>query len=124
LNKKPGQKASLTRFVSYVNTEWDIELNISLSRRKKLRAGSLAAERKLVRLLKAAGENASYDDEKILAAAMEFYHGVSSRTLKTMGYTLRKDHELGGVIATIQSRDYGLPQIVSVPSHHHLTRRG
>jgi len=113
LSKKPGQKASLTRFISHVNSEWvwDTKLCLPKTKHRKQQAGKLSAEKKLVRLLKTAGENASYDDEEILSAAIEYYHGVSRKILKTIGFTLRKENVSDGIFVTIQGVDYWLPPL-------------
>jgi len=109
LNKKPGQKASLTRFVSYVNSEWDIELGIPLIKRKKQRSGNLTSEKRLIRLLKTAGESASYNDERILAAAMEYYHGIPEKMFRTFKNVKYQKEKTGGFVCLLGDNEYWLP---------------
>ena len=113
LNKKPGQAASLTRFVSYMNAEWGTELEMPHDKHRHHRVGKSLAEKKLVRLLKDSGDNASYEDKDILSAALEYYHGMPPKVASTEEIALRKEDLHDGEIATIQGFDYWLPRLIA-----------
>lgn len=85
LRKTPGQRASLTKFISYIETEWGNDLSLPAIRRKKHGAGSPRSEKKLIRLIKASVKNPLYEDREILVAALEYYHGVPAKAIKAFG---------------------------------------
>ncbi len=110
LRRVPGQRASLARFVGWMRKGLGIDLAMPGAPAKKRNlAGNPRAEKKLARLIREAGPSASYDDRKILEAALAFYHGIPVKALRELPEITCTPARDGGHVASIGGREYWLP---------------
>jgi len=105
----PGQKASLNKFISYLNETHGSDRLFSPNAPKTAKQHSKRMEKKLIRLLEDAGNEASYSNPEILAAALGYYHGL--KITSTVADQLTTSDTDGGIIVMINNREYWLPQV-------------
>ena len=121
LNARPGQLATVSRFIVFLKKNWGLNLQLPTTSAIPCGSGTAQSKQKLIKRLQRINIP-YYKDKQALALALLYFHGVPTQHTRKMGLVDTASLTSNGINVSLEEYTYWLPKIdvtdpVFFPSH-------